>query len=162
MGAVDMVDTADTVDITVERDLLKPIPPLSQILKPKLMPGEAMVDMAVDTVDMVDTAVVDTVDLLNLTLSLMPLPTMVDTMVLDTVVDTVDTDMAVMVMVVVMDMDCGDVKGGPLNLIPLLMPGDHTMADTDTAVDTDTADTVVDMVMVVMATTDKCHLSSQI
>merc|ERR1711874_411203 len=161
MGAVDMVDTADTVDITVERDLLKPIPPLSQILKPKLMPGEAMVDMAVDTVDMVDT-VVDTVDLLNLTLSLMPLPTMVDTMVLDTVVDTVDTDMAVMVMVVVMDMDCGDVKGGPLNLIPLLMPGDHTMADTDTAVDTDTADTVVDMVMVVMATTDKCHLSSQI
>merc|ERR1711874_199104 len=98
-----------------------------------------MVDMAVDTVDMVDT-VVDTVDM----------------------VDTADTDMAVMVMVVVMDMDCGDVKGGPLNLIPLLMPGDHTMADTDTAVDTDTADTVVDMVMVVMATTDKCHLSSQI
>merc|ERR1711997_413226 len=120
-----------------------PMPPLSLMLMPMLMPGEAMVDM-------VDTAVVDTVDLLNLTLSLMPLPTMVDTMVLDTVVDTtvdtvdmVDTDMAVTVMVV------GDAKGGPLNLIPLLMPGEVTMADTDTAVDTDTADTVVDTVMVV-------------
>merc|ERR1711992_269847 len=123
--AVDMVDTVDT-DITVERDLLnpilkpllKPIPPLSLILKPRLMPGEAMADMAVDTVDtvvdtvdMVDMAVVDTVDLLNLTLSLMPLPTMVDTTVLDTVVDTmVDTDMAVTVTVV----DTGDAKGGPL------------------------------------------------
>merc|ERR1712241_952331 len=111
-----------------------------------------MVDTVVDTVDMVDTAVVDTVDLLNLTLSLMPLPTMVDTMVLDTVVDTtVDTDMAVTV---------GDAKGGPLNLIPLLMPGEDIMADmVDTMVDT--VDMAV-MVTVVMATTDKCHLSSQI
>merc|ERR1719228_2854475 len=61
----------------------------------------------------------------------MPLPTMVDTTVLDTVVDTmVDTDMAVTVTVV----DTGDAKGGPLNLMPmlLLMPGEDTMAMVDT------------------------------
>merc|ERR1712048_644211 len=106
------------------------------------MPGEA--DMAVDTVDMVDTvvdtvdtdmAVVDMVDLLNLTLSLMLLPTMVDTTVdtvVDTMVDMVDTDTVVMV-------DTGDAKGGPLNLMPmpLLMPGEDTMADmADTTADT--------------------------
>merc|ERR1712241_177187 len=170
--AVDMVDTVDT-DITVERDLLnpilrpklKPIPPLSLILKPMLMPGEAMADMAdmavdtvdtvVDTVDMVDTAVVDTVDLLNLTLSLMPLPTMVDTTVLDT--DTVvDTDMAVMVVTTVVDTDTGDAKGGPLNLMPMpqLMPGEATMAMADMV---DTEDMSVMVTVVDMATTDKCH-----
>merc|ERR1711992_151210 len=113
-----------------------------------------MADMAVDTVDtvvdtvgMVDTAVVDTVDLLNLTLSLMPLPTMVDTTVLDT--DTV------------VDTDMGDAKGGPLNLMPMpqLMPGEATMAMADMV---DTEDMAVMVTVVDMATTDKCHLSSQI
>merc|ERR1719219_1322301 len=96
-------------------------------------------------------------DLLNQTLSLMLLPTMVVTTVLDT--DTVmDTDMAV---TTVVDTDTGDAKGGPLNLMPmpLLMPGEDTMADTDTAVDTDMA---VMVTVVDTATTDKCHLSSQI
>merc|ERR1719433_78705 len=115
---------------------------------PMLMPGEAM-DMADMAADMVVGIMAR--DLLMLSLSLMPLPTMVDTTVLDT--DTVmDT---VMVVTTVVDTDTGDAKGGPLNLMlmPLLMPGEDTVADTDTVVMV----TVVDM-----ATTDKCHLSSQI
>merc|ERR1711937_80869 len=120
------------------------------------MPTMVMVDTdTVDTVDMVDTdTVVDTVDtardLLNLILSLKLKLTMVDTMV--------DTDVDTMVMVdMVVDTDTMDVKGGPLKVMPKL-----TMVDiTDTVVDTVTADTV-DMGMVTVDTTDKCHLSSQI
>merc|ERR1712066_199206 len=130
----------------------RPILLLSLILKPKPMPGEDMADMAVDTVDtvvdMVDTvdmAVVDMVDLL----SLMLLPTMVDTTV-DTVVDTM-VDMGMVDMAVTVTV-AGDAKGGPLNLMPmpLLMPGEATMA------------MAVMVTVVGMATMDKCHLSSQI
>merc|ERR1711997_384667 len=126
---VDMVDTVvDTVDTVVEdtADLLNLILSLKQklpllpslMLKLKLMLITDMVDTAEDTVDtedMVDTAVEDTADLLNLILSLKLNPTTVDTMV-DTVVDI-----------------------------------------------TDMVDTVDTEVMVVMVDTmDKCHLSSQI
>merc|ERR1719445_1961279 len=121
----------------------------------KLKPTDT--DTAVDTVDtgdMVDTVVVDTMarDLLNLILSLKLKLTMVDTM------EAMDTDVDTMVMVdTVVDTDTMDVKGDLLKVMPKL-----TMVDiTVTVVDTVTADTA-DMGMVTVDTTDKCHLSSHI
>merc|ERR1712241_833625 len=100
-----------------------------------------------DTGDTVDTDTVDTVadimarDPLMLNLILMPLPITVDTMVL---VDTTAVDTM-------------DVKGGPLKVMPK-----PTMVDITDMVDTADME-VTGMVMAVdMATTDKCHLSSQI
>merc|ERR1712079_993189 len=119
--------------------------------------------MLMDMVTAVDTDTVDTVagimarDPLMLNLSLMPLLITVDTMVLDTT--AVDTDMAVtdMVDTVLDTVDTMDVNAGPLKVMPK-----HTMVDIMDMVDmVDTVD-MVDMVMADMASTDKCHLSSQI
>merc|ERR1712242_195674 len=96
-----------------------------------------------DMVTAVDTDTADTVD-----------TDTVDTMVLDTT--AVDTDMAVtdMVDTVLDTVDTMDVNAGPLKVMPK-----PTMVDIMDMVDT--VD-MVDMVMADMATTDKCHLSSQI
>merc|ERR1711908_238483 len=123
-----------------------------------MLPLMLGVDITVDIVDMTDTVDTDTADTvadimardpLMLNLSLMPLPITVDTTVL--VDTTVVTDMADLDTTAV---DTMDVKGGPLKVMPK-----PTMVDI-----TDTVDTVdtADMVMADMATTDKCHLSSQI
>merc|ERR1712241_947594 len=108
--AVD-TDTVDTVDTTVERDPLmlnpKPKPPLLPNPKPMLMPmptTDTVDTMAVDTVDTTaeDTVMVDT-DTVTITardlpkLNLLPITVMVDT---DTAVDTEDTVMADMVIMV--------------------------------------------------------------
>merc|ERR1712083_651741 len=116
-----------------------------------------------DTADTVDTDTVDTVadimarDPLMLNLSLMPLLITVDTMVLvdTTAVDTmVVTDMAVLDTTAV---DTMDVKGGPLKVMPK-----PTMVDITDMVDTADMEATGMVMAVDMATTDKCHLSSQI
>merc|ERR1711876_19775 len=112
--------------------------------------GDMVTAVDTDTADTVDTvADIMARDLLMLNLSLMPLLITVDTM-------AVDTDMAVtdMVDTVLDTVDTMDVNAGPLKVMPK-----PTMVDIMDMVDT--VD-MVDMVMADMATTDKCHLSSQI
>merc|ERR1711874_586020 len=84
MGTVDTADT-DTVTDTSASVPLMPNPKPSPKPKPPLLPNPKLKPMPMPTTD-TDTAVL--------------MDTMVDTTVVDTTVDTVDTDMAVMVIMV--------------------------------------------------------------
>merc|ERR1712051_1045814 len=95
---------------------------------------------------------------------MLPLPTMVDTAVMDTVLDIVDT-MVVMpvILIVLTDTDTTTARGLlmpnlRLMLMPLLMPTtDTTAVDTDTelmALDTDMVDTVDTMAVDTDTVTD--------
>merc|ERR1712083_558711 len=153
-----MGDTADTVDTTAGKRGKLPLMPMPKLLpKPMLMPMPKLMlmDMVMavdtDTADMVDTDMVDTVadimarDPLMLNLSLMPLPITVDTMV---VTDMADLDTTAV--------DIMDVKGGQLKVMPK-----PTMVDITDMVDTADMEAMGMVMDVDMATTDKCHLSSQ-
>merc|ERR1712037_774487 len=153
MGAVDMVDMVDTVVDTVDtvaRDLPKLFLNPKPHLKPKLMLTTDMADTAVDTdmEVMVDTVVMEVMDMVDIVASDLPLPkltpmlkpkltVMVDTVVVMEATDMVDT-----------------VARGPLMPNPMLrLTMVDTMVDTDTAADTvDTADTVM-----VDVTTDRFY-----
>merc|ERR1719492_243017 len=128
-----------------------------------MLPLKHTVDITADMVDTVDTDTVDIVadimarDPLMLNLSLMLLPITVDTMVL---VDTTAVDTMVVTVMAVLDttaVDTMDVKGGPLKVMPK-----PTMVDITDMVDTVDMEATGMVMAVDMATTDKCHLSSQI
>merc|ERR1719219_3278316 len=138
-----------------------PLPMLMPMPKPMLMDMVTAVDT--DTADMVDTDTVDTVadimarDPLMLNLSLMPLPITVDTTDL---VDTMAVDTMVVTDMADLDtdtVDTMDVKGGPLKVMLML-----TIVDITDMVDTEDMEATGMVMAVDMATTDKCHLSSQI
>merc|ERR1712037_587496 len=119
-----------------------------------------MADTAVDTdmEVMVDTVVMEVMDMVDIVASDLPLPKLTPMLKpkLTVTVMAVDTDMEVMVDTVeVMDM-VDTVARGPLMPNPMLrLTMVDTMVDTDTAVDTDTVDTA-DTVMVDV-TTDRFY-----